>query len=251
MEKTLEEPVLKEDSSSKVCSCWSCDCGDPEHEEHFTCLNCRNGQTIQTDIRNYLHEFGVAAETDDSTRMVDVHTTVDTGERQLGPRGSHYKTMADFLRNDAEGYKLLAEEIEKVGSGFFQYTCGTETVSTTGRYISDVFLYSGRRQLNSIMDILRKYGESRRKGMFGYSVEDDHIHIIHDCAFSGRSCRCTFKEKIEPFGEFGPNRKYNKPLWKFTRTDWYDVFIYFFLAKRGARKIWIRGKDWKIPNDGR
>lgn len=208
----------------------------------------RENANVQTDIRNFV-QLRMDTKPNSSSRMVDAYTQFDQRERQLGPVGSSYTTMAQFLKSDAEGYHLLAEEIEKIGRPFFNYFNG-ETVNHTGRYISDVFLYRGRRELNRIMEILCNYGRSRRNGMFGYSVESDHVHIIHDCTYSGRNCRCTFKEKIEPFGEFGPNRKYNKPIHQFTRTDWYDVFIYFFLTKRGPRDLWFRGKNWQIPADG-
>lgn len=211
---------------------------------------------IQTDIREYL-QFSFGEETMSTfSRLVDNNLELDSRKRETrddtksrfaacGGKAS----MAQFLRSDAEGYKLLAEEIEKVAKPFLNYFNG-ESIPLTGRYISDVFLYRGQRKLIKIVEQLCKYGESRRNGMFGYSVEDDHIHIIHDCSYSTRSCRCAFKEKIQSFGEFRPNRWYNKPLWKFTRTDWYDVIVYFFFAKRGARKVWIRGKSWEVPNDG-
>lgn len=203
---------------------------------------------IQQDIRTYL-ELPMGDETLSFAGLVDDNATEYPGEREYGRSDrSSFPTMAQLLKGDAEGYQLVAKEIEKIGKPFFQYFNG-DVINITGRYISDVFLYRGRRALNRTLDVLRVYGKSRRSGMFGYSVETDHIHIIHDCSYSGRSCRCTFKEKIEPFGNFGPDRKYNKPLWKFTRTDWYDVFVYFFLKKRGDRQIWFRGKDWQIPDD--
>lgn len=213
---------------------------------------------IQRDIREYF-PVRVGEETMLSfAGLVDDNTKVDRDEWQSGinpksrqPINIGKASMAYFLRNDAEGYKLLAKEIDQVAKTFLDYTCGRTTDNVTGRYLSDVFLFRGRRQLDQTLDVLRQYGESRRRGMFGISVEEDHIHIIHDCSYSCGSCRCSFKEKIRPFGEFGPNRRYNKPLWKFTRTDWYDVIVYFFFAKRGTREVWFRGESWEVPNDGK
>lgn len=243
----LNNTVAEGNSSSEVC----------HNKIQCACINCYNffnKQTfqlkygindVQTDIREYL-QVRMDSESDSSTGLVDNHSQFNQLKRRRGPEGSSYTTMAQFLKSDVEGYNILAEEVEKIGRPFFDYFTG-KTVNHTGRYISDVFLFRGRRELAKSLEILRTYGGSRRNGMFGYSVESDHIHIIHDCTYSGRNCRCTFKEKIEPFGEFGPDRKYNKPIHQFTRTDWYDVFIYFFLAKRGTRDLWFRGKGWEIP----
>jgi len=247
----LNDSVANESSSTEVCyNRIECPCTNC-----FKFYNNQNDQlkyddnNVQRDIREYL-QVRVDSESDASSGMVEYNSQLDKRKRQLGPRGSSYTTMAQFLKGDVEGYNVLAEEIEKIGRPFFDYFTG-KTVNYTGRYISDVFLFRGRRELNKSLEILRIYGGSRRNGMFGFSVESDHIHIIHDCTYSGRNCRCTFKEKIEPFGEFGPDRKYNKPIHQFTRTDWYDVFVYFFLAKRGARDLWFRGKGWEIPSDSK
>ena len=37
--------------------------------------------------------------------------------------------------------------------------------------------------------------------MFGFSVEDDHIHVIHDCAFSDGTCRDVWRKQVESIGE--------------------------------------------------
>jgi len=215
-------------------------------------------QNIQRDIREY---FPVRFGEDTMlsfTELVGDNSSVDRNKRESGKYtesrqsvNGRKTSMVHFLKSDAEGYKLLAEKIEQMAKPFLDYTCGREVITSARRYLSDVFLFSGRRELAKSLDILRQYGESRRTGMFGISVEEDHIHIIHDCTYSAGCCRCTFKEKIRPFGEFGPNRRYNKPFWKFTRTDWYDVIVYFFFEKRGTREVWIRGKSWEIPSDGK
>jgi hypothetical protein len=224
--------VLKEDSSNK-------------HE-------------LQRDIREYLDFPTIGEETMSFAGVVDDNASSYSGTRESNninaepgiSNARKYPSMVSFLRCDADGYKLLATQIEEMGRDFFNYFNG-ETIPLAGRYLTDVFLFRGRRELRKALDILCEYGGNRRNGMFGISVEEDHIHIIHDCSYSGGTCRCIFKEKIRPLGEFGPNRRYNKPIYKFTRTDWYDVFVYFFLAKRGTRKIWIRGKSWQTPTDGK
>jgi hypothetical protein len=215
-----------------------------------------NKDGSEIDIDEYIQEALGEETLDKFAGLVDDNSTFNTAiwesrgrdTKLREPVSQRYESMVSILRSDGETYKLLAEEIEKVGGDFFRYFHG-ETVNITGRYISDVFLYRGKRFLNATLERLREYGGSRRNGMFGFSVEDDHIHIIHDCTYSGGSCRCAFKDKIRPFGQFGPDRRYNKHLYKFTRTDWYDVFTYFFLAKRGTREIWFNGKSWEAPND--
>lgn len=161
-----------------------------------------------------------------------------------------FVSMAKFAEADVPNYKVLVQEIEEMGNIFFRYFTGKDCI-TTRRYLSDVFVYRREGDVPVILGILNSYGESRRTGMFGYSVEPKHIHIIHDCTFGGSWCRDIFRNQIKPFGYFMPARRQNKPIWKFTRTDFYDVFVYFFLRKRGTRQIWVRGENWEAPTDGK
>lgn len=157
-------------------------------------------------------------------------------------------SMAMFARTNEEAYKDLAKEVQEVGHQFFRYVNG-ETINSSWRYITDVLLYRDSEQLNRYLHCLFNYGRTRSNGMFGISVEHNHIHVIHDCSFSDGTCRCVWRKQVESIGEIKPLRKEAKPIWKFTRTDWYDVFIYFFLRKRGTRQIWIRGENWQVPSD--
>lgn len=180
------------------------------------------------------------------SRMVDENSR--NSGRQLFTRRRREVSMADFARQHQEGYQDLAKEIEEMGNIFFDYVLG-KTINSSWRYVTDVILFRNERDLYKIVGILCKYGRSRRNGMFGFSVEDNHIHVIHDCSFSDGTCRDIWRKQIESIGEIKPLRKEVKFIWKFTRTDWYDVFVYFFCRKRGTRQIWVRGENWKTPSD--
>lgn len=180
--------------------------------------------------------------------LVGTHIGFDGGELSTDARGEI--SMARFAEVTTQGYKDLETEIQKMGSEFFGYFDSKDTNSTR-RYITDVVLFDNERKLYQIVGRLCEYGKLRRTGMFGYSVEEDHVHIIHDCSFSDGTCRCSWRKQVESIGKIKPLRKENKPIWQFKRSDWYDVFVYFFLRKRGDRKIWFRGIDWREPSLGK
>lgn len=164
-------------------------------------------------------------------------------------RGIDGTGMGSIYEANKEAFKNLAKTIEEMGRPFFDYVFGKD-IDHAGRYLSDVVLFDNVQLRDLIIKELDNYGRSRRKGMFGYSVESDHIHVIHDCTYGGAHCRDVFRRKVQPYGSFRPARTENKPICKFRRTDWYDVFQYFFLAKRGPREIFIGGESWQKPTDG-
>lgn len=178
----------------------------------------------------------------------------DTGfdSRELRVYGRGEVSMAGFNKVLPEAYKDLEQEIQEMGHQFFGYFKGKD-YNPAKRYLSDLISFGDERNLHKIMEKLRTYGRLRRKGMFGFVEEKErnHVHVIHDCAFSDGTCRCTWRTQIEPFGKIEPLRTFNKQIFKFTRTDWYDVFVYFFLRKRGDREIFIRGVSGKQPSIGK
>nr|QTE03956.1 MAG: nonstructural protein 1 [Otus scops parvoviridae sp.] len=200
----------------------------------------------QRDIRSYLE--GVVPVSPSSTGMLATGAPYDTGG--LSTTRGRPTSMAAIAEVSREGFDNLAKKTEEMGSNFFNYVTGKD-IKNSWRYLSDVILFDNFDKRDRIVQILCGYGRTRRNGMFGFSVEDDHIHIIHDCCYAGNHCRCIWRKQVEPLGQFGAARTENKPIWKFTRTDWYDVFIYFFLRKRGTREIWTRGTGWKTPTDGK
>lgn len=180
--------------------------------------------------------------------MVDNYSERD-GSSTSSDRGEP-ATMAMLARSHPETYTILVKEVEEMGGVFFRYFFGQD-VNVARRYVSDVILYDNERQLSSLLAVLDGYGRARRNGLFGYSVEPGHVHVIHDCTYGGNWCRDSFRQAAKPFGVFRPPGKSHKPIFQFTKTDFYDVFIYFFLIKRGTRKIWARGESWETPTDGK
>lgn len=198
------------------------------------------------DLREYLQSASGDSASECSGLVVP-HIK-DSG-REFGVQRERPISMARFAERPGEDFKLLAKEVEEMGGIFMDYVKGKD-INASWRYITDVITFRSREQCNRLVEILRDYGRTRRNGMFGFSVESDHIHVIHDCAFSGGHCRDVWRDKVKSIGDLRPTRTENKPIYKFTPTDWYDVFIYFFLEKRGTREIWVRGKSWKAPTDG-
>lgn len=202
----------------------------------------------QRDIREFIPELQGKLSSE-SPNMVDDNSGIDGDDRRtaMGSTASiPYISARRLASKNAEAFGDLEQEMQQVGGRFIRYFNG-EAVKSSWRYITDVFLPRSSGDMEDVIRILSSYGESRRTGMFGFSVEADHIHIIHDCSFSGGHCRDVFRNQVKPFGNFKPLRTFNKPIWQFQRAEWYDVFQYFFLSKRGTRKIWFRGESWQEP----
>nr|QTZ83150.1 MAG: nonstructural protein 1 [Emberiza rustica ambidensovirus] len=168
------------------------------------------------------------------------------------PRDGHDvwepRTMAYFKKNSDEAYNDLAETVQEMGNNFFEYVHKQIGVSTR-KYVRYVIPTRDARETDGLVRLLQSTCGPKFRGMFGFSVDPGHVHIIHDCSYSDKSCRCVFRKQIESFRGVKPTNEKVESMWKLGRCDWYDVFTYFFLRKRGTRNLWIRGESWEKPSD--
>lgn len=177
--------------------------------------------------------------------MVDHHNdSYDEAPGYSGEAAAVVEPHPDSL--DAV-YAELVSQTEKMASGLLNELNQLCTLGTR-RYLSDVFLPKDARAMAQTIQSLQKYGESRRAGLFGFFVDGDHIHVIHDCAFSTKSCRDKFRDELQQYGQFRPARRFNRPLWQFGRNDWLNVLHYFFSKEGEANELWVAGKNWQVPD---
>lgn len=67
------------------------------------------------------------------------------------------------------------------------------TVFGAGRYYySDVLGCSDGIEAGRILELVRRRAAAHVGDLALVSIHDDHIHIVHDCPYSNRSCRCSW-----------------------------------------------------------
>lgn len=185
-----------------------------------------------------------------SSRMVETDVREDDGRNEESDRRRNY-SLRQLRKINYEGYQVMVDELRKVGGETLQRLIG-KVYSTTRHYISDVIPYGTVGERDRLLAQLHELGRSHRGGLFHYVDDETHIHVIHDCAWSDRSCRCRFKKEIGS-RSFQRNGRTNRILREFSNADWYDYFIYFVLNKlqRGTSEIWIDGEIQRLPTNCR
>lgn len=133
-----------------------------------------------------------------------------------------------------------------------RYTRATlrQNFSPTRRYLSDVVVIRDDGQRKRLVQWLTQCGPDYPGGLFIWVDEGDHIHTIHDCPYSGGSCRCRFT-KTEDFRRpvRDPMRRL-KHIRELDEIDWQNVFLYFVVSKWQSRsQVWIGGRVQGSPSN--
>lgn len=96
--------------------------------------------------------------------------------------------------------------------------------------------FTNRPGLAAALDTIGNAFKHRR--LFGYSFDPKEVHIWHDCPYSNRCCRCTFRNKLpELKTKIGATRRLLSNIGK----EWLPFCLYFLFRKRGDQKVWIGG----------
>lgn len=99
----------------------------------------------------------------------------------------------DFREYNSENYETLVKELRQMGSNFVNRIVPTFK-NTSKRYISDVLAFISSTEANTYYRILSEYGSSYSRNLFLIVLKYDHIHLVHDCSYLNKNCRCSWSQ---------------------------------------------------------
>lgn len=105
-----------------------------------------------------------------------------------------------------------------------------------GKYISAVYKSGGAAQDSLVRELIYKHASN---AAFKWFIKHhDHYHIVHDCTYSGGSCRC--------FNKFPFERRLRRliSLQTLTAEDYELLIKYHFKEGRRVEILEVRGVDY-------
>lgn len=105
-------------------------------------------------------------------------------------------------------------------------------------YHSSVIIPRGGRNVDDLCDELIQAAGSYAGSFLLFSIHEDHIHAVHDCSWSNRSCRCAWKRAAGEEIVRGPLRRCFSTR-SLTEGDWFCVMLYFSTDGRRLRYLKI------------
>lgn len=189
--------------------------------------------------------------TTEGTSNMASNQSVSSGTSQ--GRGEYkFRGIRSLKQVDPENHARMAEELQTMANHLVRRLNG-QSWDFTCKFFSDVFVFRNDGERARMERILSDAGSNYRRRLFWFvtDVESNHIHVIHDCSYSNRSCRCIWRGNfIAQFpGAVKQAIGKRRDISEFTIDDWLDVFIYYCLRKWGKpQKIWYNGEDQGLPS---
>lgn len=185
--------------------------------------------------------------TSNMARSESIHSGTSEGRGEFGYRG-----IRGVREIDPTYHQGMVQELCQMGNQLVR-RLANQSWESTSRFFSDVFVYRNDGERFGMEQLLSTAGANYRRNLFWFvtDIEANHIHLIHDCSFSNRSCRCAWRSEI--IAKFPGSLKQalgkRRFISKFCLDDWLDVFIYYCLRKWGKpQKIWYNGEDQGLPS---
>ncbi len=161
--------------------------------------------------------------------------------RSPSPGGS--RDIDQFFDEDN---KMLEDEFSRLASGLLREICRTE-FEASRTYLSDIIACDSAEEANRLGRIVVASGRFYRGGFLCISVHEDHIHIVHDCAYSNNSCRCKFAKGAEIKDNIRPALRKRVPIGRLQERDWYNILKYFTTDGRRCKLLVLRGAVRGLP----
>lgn len=140
----------------------------------------------------------------------------------------------------------MGEQLHEMVSGFAK-RLAAEVRGDGKYYVSDVFACNDPERAEHMARQLARRAADFRRGFVGISIHNDHVHAIHDCPFSNRSCRCAFKQFPEAKEDIRRLLRSPRLIQTFQTSDWYNIIQYFSSEGRRFTYFKINGTDQAIP----
>lgn len=163
-----------------------------------------------------------------------------------------YRGIRGVRQSNPEDHTSMVQELSEMADNFVRRLV-EKSWEPTCRFFSDVLVYRDDRERADLEQLLTNAGSNYRRSLFWFvtDVDDNHIHVHHDCNFSNRSCRCAWRSEI--LAKFPGSCKQaigkRRHIGQLSIDDWIDVVIYYSLLKWGKpSKIWFNGKSQRLPS---
>lgn len=122
-----------------------------------------------------------------------------------------------------------------------------KTWKDSGYYISDVYACESVERANRVAARLEERAESFRRGFVGIFLHGNHVHSIHSCPFTSRTCKCFFKNFPEAKEDIRRLLRRPRAVETFQRRDWENITKYFCTKGRRATFFKMYGAVQRVP----
>lgn len=154
--------------------------------------------------------------------------------------------LRELEDSDPKSYEAVVELLSKVGNNIIGRFIEKDW-SQSGVYVQNVITFGSDRERDILHKYLLEQGSAFRRDLFGFSFDDDHVHVLHSCAFSSSQCKCRWRKEI-PCGTIRPGYRFRSNLREWRRNNFINAVLYFFYKKGGRKEAWIDGRSQRLED---
>jgi hypothetical protein len=179
--------------------------------------------------------------------LVVPHDQTSGGGAQKRVFSYGHVPLRELESSDQQSYSSVVNLLRQVGNNIIGNFID-EDFSGSGWYIQNVITFDGDRERDLLNSYLLEQGANFKRDLFGFSFDDDHVHVLHSCAFSSNQCKCRWRKAL-PVGKIKPGYRFRSNLREWRRNNWIAAIIYFYFQKGGAKEAWIKGKRQRLQTN--
>ena len=182
------------------------------------------------------------------TRVVvpnNQQSCIDGSSRRIFKYG--YVPLKQLENIDPQSYESVVKLFKPLGNNFYGNFIEKDW-SSSGTYIQNVVTFRDDKERDNLHRYLLEHGNAFGRDMFGFSFDDDHVHVLHSCAFSSSQCKCKWRKNL-PCGKIKPGYRFRSNFREWGRGNFLNAVLYFFYKKGGRKEAWIEGRRQRLEDN--
>lgn len=146
--------------------------------------------------------------------------------------------------------KLLSESQRQLLSRLSD-VCYESAQKSNGIWLQDVLLCETPILADNLVRKLEGYIKGYGRSILFITRHDSHVHINHDCAYSGGSCRCYWRKEVQKKEDCQFRRRLlrsggRRRIRNLDISDWQRILLYFTTEGRRTFAPYINGQVSKV-----
>lgn len=179
-----------------------------------------------------------------SVDLLEAITPSDRGEDR---NSREHRTGMGNNQNPIQTYGALLSDSQRDLVSRISTKCFNSAKESNGIWLQDVILCSTPGNARDLVRKLQRYIDSYGRSVMLITSHDSHVHVNHDCAYAGGSCRCYWRKEIQKKEEYQFRRRLLRPggrrrIRDLNLSDWQRIVLYFSTEGRQSIAPYINGQ---------
>lgn len=141
---------------------------------------------------------------------------------EVRPNRIAIPSFREFRRLHPDIYSSLVDEFDRGTDGLLRRFI-RENKGSSRQYLSNVLSCGDAAVRERLLFKMPQWANRHQGKFFIWKIHRGHCHVVHDCVYSGSTCRCYFSRDTDYFTNLRKADRERKRCDQLDELDWINI----------------------------